>query len=508
MAEKMTLSKLHRLYKLGQVSNQDLGSYWDEIAPGLLVAPPGGDVQGLIKWAGDHQRRAQMITDIFGANPGLVFENDRLGLVLLLGTDDLFRADLFRYYLADKHPEIPREYTCRAYAESPGDSLLGESWQGSVITQFTYLNVSPFQDNFCLSNGVVDKLDRDEVLSFISVLKSSITASLRLSLQDRVNLGILLRSPALIGHSSLIVQQCRSFWDSVAEAEIILGDAALSSMGATLRGVIADTSSFDLYQVVNNSHPDIAARFPLHLELIILNDLAQDPCRSRPDDNPDFPTFTLERVLGKSITTKKTQSWLLGFLEAKGEGQDGIDCLDEKIVFDEARPLLDKHREALMSKPSLLNPEQFTAGEIQRDIQAGRYFRVACRALLNETYSKVMANLPLEKLLHSECSHSEFFLPMLGGYFQEVSDERIAQAYAGCRKIKPQLDFLCDLFRDRFTATPPAFLLNNCSTRDDAISLLKELDQRGIAMPASVILRNKDIDPTFRDDLFSRDLGL
>ncbi|MBD8615152.1 MULTISPECIES: hypothetical protein [Pseudomonas] len=508
MQEVMTLDRLHRLYKLGKMDRDQLGRHWDEIVRSLLISPPAGDVQSLVKWAAEHQERAQKVVDLFESNPSLAFEGDRLGCILMVGTDDRFRSGLFRHYLEENLHQGACQITCHSYAERPGGSLLGDQWKGSVISQFGQLGINPFSSDLYLSHGLIDSLDRDEVMHLISGLKDSIADSQRLSRYDQINLSSLLSAQSLMGQSSLIVEQCRSFWNHVAQAQVIHEDSALSSMAASLRGVITQTCSFDLYQVVINANEDIASKFPLHLELIILSDLTQHHYPARVDDNPDFPTFTLERVLGKSITTKKTQAWLQDWLTKQGNGPNGIDCLDEKMVFDAVRPLLDKHRDALMAKFSEFNPEHFSASEILRDIQIGRYFRVATRALLSESYRATLQSLPLPRLVASEKAHAEFFIPMLGGYFESVSEERISQAYISSRSIAPQLDFLCEMYRERFTVSAPGFLLKACTSRDDAVKLLKELEQRGIAMPAREVLQGKGIDPALRDEFLSRDIGI
>lgn len=508
MVEEMTLERLHELHRLGRVNGEALGAYWDEIAPRLLVAPPTGDVHAIVEWAREHQHKASLISDLFSATPSLAYENDRLGLLVLLGTHGAFRSNLLRYYLIDPHPEIPRQITCQSYAEAPSDSLLGECWKGTVLAQFKQMKVNPFQGDFFISRKVANELDRDDVLYLVSALRDSVTNSLRLTLRDQGNLGILLGAAALMGQSALIVDRCRGFWNAVADAGLLQQDAAHSSMGGTFRAVIGHTSSYDLYLEISRSHADIAAHFPIHQELLILSDLMDGHCPVRPDNNPEFPTFTLERVLGKSITTGKTQAWLLSWLDKCGEGKNGIDCLDEQNLFEAVYPLLVRHQKALMSKPSLLNPEDFTESEIYRDIEAGRYFRVACRAFLNEPYRKALSNLPLGKILKSESCWSANFCPMLGHYFQQVSDERIIEAYAGCNSIKNHLDFLCDLFRERFLAAPPGFLLRACKGKEGVSSLFKEMEQRKIPMPAGVILRSHDINPAVRDEFLSRDIGL
>lgn len=508
MAEEMTLELLHELHRLGRVNGEALGAYWDEIAPRLLVAPPTGDVHAIVEWAREHQHKAALISDLFSATPSLAYENDRLGLLVLLGTHGAFRSNLLRYYLIDPHPEIPRQITCQSYAEAPSDSLLGECWKGTVLAQFKQMKVNPFQSDFFISRNVANELDRDDVLYLVSALRDSVTNSLRLTLRDQGNLGILLGAAALMGQSALIVDRCRGFWGAVAEAGLLQQDAAYSSMGGTFRGVIGHTSSYDLYLEISRSHADIAAHFPIHQELLILSDLKDGHCPVRPDNNPEFPTFTLERVLGKSITTGKTQAWLLSWLDKCGEGKNGIDCLDEQNLFEAVYPLLLRYQKTLMSKPSLLNPEDFTESEIFRDIEAGRYFRVACRAFLNESYRKALSNIPLGKILKSESGWSENFRPMLGVYFQQVGEDRIAEAYVGCQSIDYQLNFLCDLYRERFLATPPGFLLKTCRGKEEVGILLKEMARRQIPMPASVILRRNDLDPAFRDEFLSRDIGL
>ncbi|RMT06567.1 hypothetical protein ALP54_04127 [Pseudomonas amygdali pv. lachrymans] len=508
MSGEMTLERLHELHRMGGVNGEALGAHWDEISPRLLVAPPTGDIHAMVEWARQHQHRAALISDLFSTTPSLAFENDRLGLLVLLGTHGDFRSNLLRYFLIDHHPEIPRQMTCQSYAEAPSDTLLGECWQGTVVAQFRQMKVNPFQGDFYISRKVADELDRDDVLYLVSALRDSVIDSLCLTLRDQGNLGILLSATALMGQSALIVGQCRDFWDAVAEVGLLQQDASFSSMGGTFRSVIGQTSSYDLYQEISRSHADIAAHFPIHQELLILSDLTDGHCPVRPDDNPDFPTFTLERVLGKSVTTGKTQAWLLSWLDKCGAGKDGIDCLDEQNLYEAVLPLLVRYRQALMGKPSLFNPDEFTESEILRDIQAGRYFRVACRAFLNEPYRKALSNLPLGKILYSESSWSEIFCPMLGPYFQQASDERIIEAYVGCRSIKNQLDFLCDLYRERFLATPPGFLLRTCKGVEGVGSLLKEMEQRKIPMPAGVILRGHDIDPAVRDEFLSRDIGL
>ena len=498
------LNYIYQSYKSRNSDIQNLVALWDEISNALLIAPVDSNIQTIVEWSEGYHSRGYKVAQIFSIHPEAAFEQGRLATILLISSDKKFKSALLRYYI-NNHTAIQKELLCFGYAESKSLTLLGDSWSGTVLEQFMYVNANPFLGEIYLSDQFIGNMSEQECKYFLNCLKNTVQANGRFSRYDEINLRGLLSAPSFHGRDSAIITELSSFWGAALDAGIVDADSINSHIASTLRGVITKTSSFTLYDYVSRNHENISSAFPRHIELMINADLADSGC-SRQDDNPEWPTFTLERVIGKSISSRKTQAWMIDYLANLERQPSGIDVHDEKVMFDSILPLLVNHQDAIRAKPSLFNPAEISSSDIFSDLSSGRYFIVGCRAFINADYRRAMVALPLLRVANSEKGFQAYFAPIFGQHYDALGEGKITEAFHGC-SVKESFCFLIDLFRQRFKVHPPVYLLKGCH-KDVALGVLKLLEDNNIFLEGGATLSAEGIDQQLRDVFISRDLGL